>query len=173
MPTSIKLKFIKECVGLIHKQVTVAPLCHYYKSTITCCDKIGELSVIGDINCDKLQIDVKEGLISDLGIHGGSECWKPSIDLSRSSINGNMEGKWYIRSKDQNKIKLIIHETLNEKLNRTEAVLLLWTITHATVGGGSSQPTITITRPWRLQKFRNATFEGIKPIVSGFFRIVI
>ena len=125
MPTNIKLKFIKECVGLIHKQVTIAPLCHYYKSTITCCDKIGELRVNGDINCDKLQIDVKEGLICDLGIHGGNECWKPSIDLSRNTINGKMEGKWYIRSKDQNKIKLIIHETLNEKLNNEKRLLSL------------------------------------------------
>jgi hypothetical protein len=125
MPNNIKLKFIKECVGLKHKQVTIAPLCHYYKSTITCCDKIGELRVTGDINCDKLQIDVKEGLISDLGIHGGNECWKPSVELSRNSMNGIMEGKWYIRSKDQNKINLIIHETLNEKSNNEKRLFFL------------------------------------------------
>ena len=125
MPNNIKLKFIKECIGLKHKQVTIAPLCHYYKSTITCCDKIGELRVTGDINCDKLQIDVKEGLICDLGIHGGNECWKPSVELSRNSMNGNMEGKWYIRSKDQNKINLIIHETLNEKLNNEKRLFFL------------------------------------------------
>ncbi len=125
MPNNIKLKFIKECIGLKHKQVTIAPLCHYYKSTITCCDKIGELRVTGDINCDKLQIDVKEGLICDLGIHGGNECWKPSVELSRNSMNGNMEGKWYIRSKDQNKINLIIHETLNEKSNNEKRLFFL------------------------------------------------
>jgi hypothetical protein len=120
MTTKIKIKFIKECAGLINKGVTAVPLCNYYTSTKTCCDKIGELSLMCDNKCKNLRIEVQEGLIFDSENQNGTQGWTPTLDLSRSALNGKMEGKWYVRTRDQNKINLIIRETLNEDFNNEE-----------------------------------------------------
>ena len=120
MSTKIKVKFIKECFGLMHKGVTATPLCNFYASTKTCCDKIGELSLVCNNKCKNVQIEVQEGLIFDSRNITESERWKPTINLSRNDLNGKMEGKWYVRTRDQNKINLIIRETLSEGLNKEE-----------------------------------------------------
>ncbi len=120
MSTKIKVKFIKECFGLMHKGVTATPLCNFYASTKTCCDKIGELSLVCNNKCKNVQIEVQEGLIFDSRNITESERWKPTINLSRNDLNGKMEGKWYVRTRDQNKINLIIRETLSEGLNNEE-----------------------------------------------------
>ena len=110
MSTQVKVKFVKECSGIVQRGIPMFPM-RNYMSRDNCRDKFGELSLRCDNTCDRVSIEVKEGFILDTNKQDGNNVWKTNVDVCTNVIDGQMKGTWYIRCNNRNKMNVIIHET--------------------------------------------------------------
>ena len=113
MTTQVKVNFARGCTSLM-------------RSRVAGCDRIGELSLVCDSVCNEVNVHVDNGVMLDMPGHNDVNSdnvtsWMNSVKLTRKQRNDKLQGSWFIKSKDKDKINIIVQETLVRSSEQTDA----------------------------------------------------